>query len=99
MATLATCGAIVFCLMGTTVCYARTRFFDDRACAVVTAIIAGYHVGVEQLGKAQQVAQGTKLRGVTPISLDSLLATPVVRCDEIAWSFANISMAVGTCYQ
>jgi disulfide bond formation protein DsbB len=25
--------------------------------------------------------------------LDSLLATPVVRCDEIAWSFANISMA------
>ena len=25
--------------------------------------------------------------------LDSLLATPVIRCDEIAWSFANISMA------
>ena len=25
--------------------------------------------------------------------LDSLLATPVIRCDEIAWSFAGLSMA------
>ena len=63
-------------------------------CAVLTAVIAGYHVGVEQ-----QFWQGpTSCSGaLTSMSasdlLDSLLATPVIRCDEIAWSFANISMA------
>ena len=88
-------GVIVFCLMGTTgVLRSGPAFLMIALCAGVTAIIASYHVGVEQ-----QLWQGpTSCSGVlNPMSasdlLDSLLATPVVRCDEIAWSFANISMA------
>ena len=88
-------GVIVFCLMGTTgMLRSGPALLLVALCATVTAIIAGYHVGVEQ-----QLWQGPKsCSGVlTSMSasdlLDSLLATPVVRCDEIAWSFANISMA------
>ena len=88
-------GVIVFCLMGTTgVLRSGPAFLMIALCAGVTAIIASYHVGVEQ-----QLWQGpTSCSGaLTSMSasdlLDSLLATPVVRCDEIAWSFANISMA------
>ena len=88
-------GVIIFCLMGTTgVLRSGPAFLMIALCAGVTAIIASYHVGVEQ-----QLWQGpTSCSGVLNSMsasdlLDSLLATPVVRCDEIAWSFANISMA------
>jgi disulfide bond formation protein DsbB len=62
---------------------------------VVGAGIAAYHVGVEQ-----HWWQGTAACGSTfgPAgSLDELrarlLAQPVVRCDEVAWSLFGISMA------
>jgi disulfide bond formation protein DsbB len=61
----------------------------------VSAGIAAYHVGVEQhwwAGTAQCGAAGG-----TPTTLDDLrrmvLAAPVTRCDEVAWSFLGISMA------
>ena len=88
-------GVIVLCLMGTTgALRSGPAFLMIALCAAVTAIIASYHLGVEQ-----QLWQGpTSCSGaLTSMSasdlLDSLLAKPVVRCDEIAWSFANISMA------
>jgi disulfide bond formation protein DsbB len=57
--------------------------------------IAGYHVGVEQdwwrgtdaCGSALGAAQTAEER------LRQLLAAPVVRCNEVAWSFAGLSMA------
>ena len=63
-------------------------------CAGITAIIASYHVGVEQkLWQGPTSCSGSLNSMSASDLLDSLLATPVVRCDEIAWSFANISMA------
>ena len=64
------------------------------ACALMTASVGLQHVGVEQgwwqgpQGCTGQMA-GSDLASLT----DSLLATPVVRCDEIAWQLWGISMA------
>lgn len=59
------------------------------------AAIAAYHVGVEQkwwAGTAE--CGGTLGLGLTAEELaEQLLATPVVRCDEVAWSLFAISMA------
>lgn len=62
--------------------------------AAATAAIAGYHVGVEQHLWAGPASCSSALTGASAADLlDSLLATPVVRCDEVAWSFAGLSMA------
>lgn len=62
---------------------------------LIGAGLAGFHVGVEQhwwagtsecsgiTGKAQTVEELKR----------QLFATPVTRCDEVAWSLAGISMA------
>ena len=62
---------------------------------LVGAGIAAFHVGVEQ-----GWWEGTPGCGGAPLSGGSieditaqLLATPVIRCDEVAWSLAGISMA------
>ena len=88
-------GVIVFCLMGTTGApRSGPAFLMIALCAAVTAIIASYHVGVEQqLWEGPTSCSGALTSMSASDLLDSLLATPVVRCDEIAWSFANISMA------
>ena len=88
-------GVIVFCLMGTTgALRSGPAFLMIALCAGVTAVIAGYHVGVEQqLWQGPTSCSGALNSMSASDLLDSLLAKPVVRCDEIAWSFANISMA------
>ena len=62
---------------------------------LVGAGIAGYHVGVE-LGWWQGLAEcsGTA-SGATSLEdlRRQLMAAPLIRCDEIAWSFLGISMA------
>ena len=63
--------------------------------AATSVILAAYHVGVEwQLwfGPSGCSANLTNTGDVTNLT-DSLLATPVVRCDEVAWSFLGLSMA------
>ena len=63
--------------------------------ALITAAIGLYHVGVEQLwwdgpsGCSSQLNTNLDLSSLT----DTLLATPVIRCDEIAWQLFGISMA------
>ena len=88
-------GVIVLCLMGTTgALRSGPAFLMIALCAAVTAIIASYHVGVEQqLWQGPTSCSGALNSMSASDLLDSLLATQVVRCDEIAWSFANISMA------
>ena len=62
--------------------------------ATTTAAIAGYHVGVEQqLWPGPASCSSAVANGSAAELLDRLLATPVIRCDEIAWSFAGLSMA------
>ena len=61
------------------------------------AVIALYHVGVEQhwiAGPAACTGSPALDAAKTPEELARLLmATPPVRCDEIAWSLFGISMA------
>ena len=59
---------------------------------LVGAGIAGYQVGVELSWFESSCA--TPITGTTVEKLRaSLLAAPVVRCDEVAWSLWGISMA------
>lgn len=63
--------------------------------ASVTAGVGLQHVGVEQgwwegpKGCTSNLSSGASLSDLT----QSLLETPVVRCDEVAWSFLSVSMA------
>jgi disulfide bond formation protein DsbB len=60
-----------------------------------TAGIGLFHVGVEQHWWQGTAACGTRpLAGLTPAQIrEILLNTPVVRCDEPAWTMFGISMA------
>lgn len=67
------------------------------AAALAGAGIAGFHVGVEQGWWAGTAECGTGFSGFGSGDVadlrDQLLARPVVRCDEIAWSMLGVSMA------
>ncbi|MCP5075840.1 MAG: disulfide bond formation protein B [Rhodobacteraceae bacterium] len=59
------------------------------------AAIALYHVGVEQSwwqGPTSCTSGGVAGLSVDDL-LDQILAAPMIRCDEIPWSLAGISMA------
>lgn len=63
--------------------------------AAISVGLGGFHAGVEwQLwqGPSGCTAALQSNMAVTDL-VDQLLATPVVRCDEVAWSFLGISMA------
>ena len=64
-------------------------------CAFATAAVGLQHVGVERKwwqgpqGCSSTIDMNASLADLT----QSLLDTPVVRCDEVAWSFLSVSMA------
>lgn len=62
---------------------------------LVDAGIAGYHVGVEQHWWAgTDACTGPDIKAKTLDQLRAqIMATPVTRCDEVAWSLFGISMA------
>jgi len=63
--------------------------------AAVSVILGAYHAGVEWgfwAGPGGCTASFDASGDLTSLT-DSLLATPVVRCDEVAWSFLGLSMA------
>ena len=88
-------GIITFSILGATGgLRAGLAFLLIVLFAAITAAIAGYHVGVEQqFWPGPSSCSGTVAAISTADMLDRLLATPVVKCDEIAWSFAGVSMA------
>lgn len=63
--------------------------------ALATAGIGFYHVGVEQSWwEGPTSCTSTGVSGLSADQLlDQILGAPLVRCDEIAWQFAGISMA------
>jgi disulfide bond formation protein DsbB len=65
------------------------------AAALAGAGIGAFHVGVEQHWWQGTAACGSTLGPATTIEemRQRLLAQPVVRCDEVAWSLFGISMA------
>lgn len=62
---------------------------------LVSAGIGVFHVGVEQKWwQGPTGCSGANLSGLSPAeAAKRLMETPVVRCDEIAWSLLGISMA------
>ncbi|WP_147104486.1 disulfide bond formation protein B [Tateyamaria sp. syn59] len=65
------------------------------AAALVTAGIGGYHVGVEQgWWQGPSSCSAGAVGGLDPDALfDQIMSAPLIRCDEIAWQFAGLSMA------
>lgn len=63
--------------------------------ATATAGVGIYHVGVEQGWWAGPTScSGGDTGAISADALfDQIMAAPLVRCDEIAWSLAGISMA------
>ena len=63
--------------------------------AMISAAIAGFHAGVEwQLWDGPSGCTASlSSSGDMSLLVDQLLATPVVRCDEVPWSLFGISMA------
>ena len=57
--------------------------------------MAGYHAGVEwQLWEGPAGCTASLAAGASAADLvDQLLATPVVRCDDVPWSLFGLSMA------
>ena len=63
--------------------------------ALSTAAIGAYHVGVEQgwwEGPTSCTSSGVSNLSAQEL-MDQILAAPLVRCDDIAWQMAGISMA------
>ena len=63
--------------------------------ALTTSAIGFYHVGVEQTwweGPTSCTSTGIENLSAEEL-LNQILAAPLVRCDDIAWQLAGISMA------
>lgn len=63
--------------------------------ALATAGLGAYHTGIEKAwweGPATCSSQGTSGLSAQEL-LDQIMAAPLVRCDEVAWSFLGLSMA------
>jgi disulfide bond formation protein DsbB len=64
--------------------------------ALTTAGIGVFHLGVEQgwWEGLTTCAAPSSIEGLTPEQLmEQIMAAPVVRCEDVLWSFAGISMA------
>ena len=86
------------------ICLALIALFLRTPRLVLTAIaitgatsfiLAAYHAGVEWqlwVGPGGCTTSLTNSGDLTSLT-DNLLSTPVVRCDEVGWSFLGLSMA------
>ena len=63
--------------------------------ALATAGVGAYHVGVEQgWWEGPTSCSAGSIDNLDPNALfDQIMAAPLIRCDEIAWQFAGLSMA------
>lgn len=63
--------------------------------ALATAAVGLFHVGVEQgWWEGPTTCTSAPIGGLSPDQLmEQILSAPLVRCDEIAWEFLNVSMA------
>ena len=59
-------------------------------------LMSGYHVGIEyKLWQGPISCSGNSvINSLSPeLFLESILTAPIVRCDEVQWSFLKVSMA------
>ena len=73
----------------------RAALLMTIAAAMTSFGVAGYHAGVEwQLWEGPTGCTASLAAGASAADLvDKLLATPVVRCDDVPWSLFGLSMA------
>lgn len=73
----------------------RIALVITMGAALTSVGIAGYHAGVEwALWPGPSGCSSAMGSGMSASDLvDSLLATPVVRCDDVPWSLFGLSMA------
>mgnify|MGYP002878987877 CR=1 FL=1 len=88
-------GVIGAALIGMVMLPARTGLLLVIAAALTSFGIAGYHAGVEwALWEGPSGCTANLGSGASTAALvDQLLATPVVRCDDVPWSLFGLSMA------
>lgn len=89
--------AVLIGAIGVTVFWRQARIFAGAGAAAMatSAGLALYHVGVEQGWWQGPGACSAASPGAISASelLDQIMATPLVRCDEVAWEMWGISMA------
>lgn len=63
--------------------------------ALTTAVIGLYHTGVERgFLEGPTTCTSGPITGISAEDLlNQIMAAPLVRCDEVAWSFLSLSMA------
>ena len=95
LAAVATCLYYCYCDFGAGIAAGQTGFVLIAGLALTNAGLSFYHIGVEQLfWQSPASCSGALDSGLSSGELlDLLLATPVIRCDEIAWTFLGVSMA------
>lgn len=90
--------AVVIAALAITLLWRHRRALSGLGAAVMLgcAGLAAFHAGVEQGWWTGPTTCAAPDPGGLSSSelLDQILATPMVRCDEIVWSFLGLSMAV-----
>ena len=90
---VAVISAISFLIAGDRILRRRLLYF----CAVISTIgfiLAVYHVGIEQsIFSVLATCDGNETADTVEELRSQIEATPLARCNEIAWSFAGISLA------
>lgn len=84
-------------LIGGLVFYTKSRLLMRIAgiMVLIGALIAFYHVGVElKLWDGPSTCTSGSISNLSSTELmDKILQAPIIRCDEVQWSFAGLSMA------
>ena len=71
---------------------ARAAFVALAAVAIlISGLIGVYHAGVEYHWWAGVTSCTSTVSG--PITLDSIMAAPIIRCDVPQWTFFHVSLA------
>jgi len=75
--------------------HARLWPYLGALAAVATAVIGGYHTGVERKWwEGPSSCTGTDISGLSTDDLMAqIMAAPVIRCDEVPWEMFGLSMA------
>ena len=88
---------IVAILIGTLIIYTKSTLLMRIVGLIllVGALIAFYHAGVElKLWEGPSTCTSGSINNLSSTELmNKILQAPIIRCDEIQWSFAGLSMA------
>jgi disulfide bond formation protein DsbB len=86
--------ALAFALLAMFVAGGRPLVWLAALAIAVSGAIGFYHAGVElHIFKGFTQCTATVTAGSTEDFLKAIMSAPMVRCDEVQWSFLGISMA------